>query len=93
GDIYKGDKEVRQANTPTHTINLPRQHPLNFNLITSSGDREGLGGLKELAPRIKEPDTLTKTLIGKGGHNFGMWRRALPQAFIWIGKHCEHTAQ
>jgi enterochelin esterase-like enzyme len=85
GDLYKSDEAARQANTPTHTIGLPRRYPLNFYLATGGGDPDGLRGLKELAAHIRKPDRLTEVVVGKGGHNFGVWRRALPEAFVWIG--------
>jgi enterochelin esterase-like enzyme len=86
GDLYKGRKDVKLANTPTHTIGLPRKYPISFYLTSSSGDGEGMRGLKEFTPLIKAPDRLTNLVVGKGGHNMRSWRQALPGAFEWISK-------
>ncbi|MDQ1645763.1 MAG: hypothetical protein QOJ50_1947 [Cryptosporangiaceae bacterium] len=85
GDLYRDDPAARLHNTPSHTITLPRTLPLNFYLATSTGDGEGMGGVKELAPLIVAPDRLTKVVGGKTGHNFGTWRKQLPAALTWLG--------
>ncbi|MCW2503988.1 MAG: esterase [Actinomycetia bacterium] len=86
GDLYKGDDKARLANTPTHTVGLPRRYALAFYLTSTTGDAEGMQGLKDLGPRIHRPDSLTKVVNGPGGHNFRSWHKALPGAFEWIGK-------
>jgi enterochelin esterase-like enzyme len=86
GDTYKGDKKVKRANNPTLTIALPRRFPLAFYLATSTGDGEGMRGLKEFGPKIHAPDRLTKVIGGHTGHNFTTWKRAIPAAFTWLGK-------
>ena len=86
GDIYKGDKATKLANDPTHTIGLARRFPLSFYLATSTGDGEGMRGVKDFAPKIRKPDSVTKDVNGHGGHNFVTWKRAIPRAFEWLGK-------
>jgi S-formylglutathione hydrolase FrmB len=85
GDLYQGDEAARLANTPSHTVTLPRRYPLHFYLATATGDGEGVRGLKELSPKIAAPDALTKAVNGNSGHNFTTWRRQLPLAFAWLG--------
>jgi S-formylglutathione hydrolase FrmB len=85
GDLYQGDEAARLANTPSHTVTLPRKYPLHFYIATATGDGEGVRGLKELSPKITAPDVLTKAVNGNSGHNFNTWRRQLPLAFTWLG--------
>jgi enterochelin esterase-like enzyme len=87
GDLYKGNQAAKRSNSPAQTVGLPgRALSLRFYLAASGGDREGLAGIKEFAPKIKPPDHLTKVLGGNTGHNFSTWRRALPDVFAWLGK-------
>jgi hypothetical protein len=67
-------------------VGLPRPFPLAFYLTSTTGDAEGMQGLRELGPRIHPPDRLTMAVGGPGGHNFRSWRKALPGAFTWLGK-------
>jgi hypothetical protein len=89
GDLYKDNPDARLHNTPSHTVTLPRTLPLNFYLATSTGDGEGMGGVKELGPLIVAPDRLTKAVSGKTGHNFGTWRKQMPAALTWLGTQFE----
>jgi enterochelin esterase-like enzyme len=87
GDLYKGDEATKRANNPMHAIGQRRAWPLRFYLFTSGGDREGVPALREFSRKIKQPDTAKVLVEGKGGHNFGVWQRALPATFTWIGQN------
>ncbi|HEY3001415.1 MAG TPA: alpha/beta hydrolase-fold protein, partial [Kribbellaceae bacterium] len=86
GDLFRGDRAAHRANTPVHTITQPRTCPLSFYLFVSRGDPVASREQREFVPRVKAPDAVTIVFLERGGHNFGVWRRALPNAFTWVGR-------
>jgi enterochelin esterase-like enzyme len=86
GDLFRGDKAVKRANTPVETISDRRACPLSFYLFVSRGDPVGSRELRQFSPRVKAPDAATVVMLGAGGHNFNVWRQSLPDAFTWLGR-------
>jgi enterochelin esterase-like enzyme len=86
GDIFKGDKKVQAANTPQETIKRPRACPTSLYLFASRGDPVGMRELRNFEKHVKAPDAATIVKLDAGGHNFGVWQAAMPQAFVWTAR-------
>jgi S-formylglutathione hydrolase FrmB len=86
GDLFRGDLAAKRSNTPMETIRDRRSCALSFYLFVSRGDPVGAREQREFVPRVKAPDAATAVALDAGGHNFNVWRNALPDAFIWLGR-------
>ncbi|MDQ1651304.1 MAG: hypothetical protein QOI35_504 [Cryptosporangiaceae bacterium] len=86
GDVFHGDRSARAANTPLDTITQDRTCPQSFYLFASRGDPVGYRDLKKFTPKVQKPDAATVVMLDAGGHNFAVWRNALPPAFVWLGR-------
>jgi enterochelin esterase-like enzyme len=86
GELFGHDPAARKANNPADTVSQPRQCPLSFYLFSSKGDPVGAREMRQFVPKIKPPDAVTAVTLPAGGHNFNVWRTALPDAFVWASR-------
>lgn len=86
GDLYRTDAAARRANTPMITVSDPGRQPLNFFVFASGGDPRAMKDLREFQTKVAKPDTLVVATLHEGGHNFEVWKRGFPVAFMWFGE-------
>ncbi|WP_344309194.1 alpha/beta hydrolase [Fodinicola feengrottensis] len=85
GDLYGGSTELREANSPTHTVQLHNRPPMSFYLFAIEDDPSSYPSTKNFIAAVKPPDGLAVVLQPTGGHNDGVWRSASIRAWQWLG--------
>ncbi|UQA93942.1 alpha/beta hydrolase [Streptomyces halobius] len=89
GDLFGGSRRLeRENNLLWRQRNLPAP-PVNL-LVTSS--KQGEGNYRETLKFIeqtKSPSRIASIILDSGGHNFNTWRREIPAAMEWLGRHLQ----
>jgi len=84
GDLYRGDQQLRNENSPLWRVrNLPLP-ALPVFLSAATDDRTGYKQLQDFSAAIRPPMQLTTVLVPSGGHTGGVWRTVLPAVFDWF---------
>lgn len=86
GDLYKGNEEVRRANSPIVTIDRPRARPLRMYLFAARGEGPAVKDMQHFAARFRAPNEVTTVVAPSGGHNFHTWALGIPEALAWLGR-------
>ena len=84
GDLYKGNQQVRNENSPLWRVrNLPVPAMPVF-LSTAADDHGGYQQLQEFAAAVKPPMQAAQLIVPTGGHTGAVWREVLPAVFDWF---------
>src|SRR5439155_19151991 len=83
-DPFRGNLDLRRANTPTQLIRSMRIRPPRFWIMAGTGslrDRVEGQAFSTMVRRI-QPDVAFVTVKG-GKHNFTAWRKVMPAFLKW----------
>jgi len=83
-DPFRGNLQLRKANSPSQVIRSMRERPPRFWLMAGTGSpRDRADGLRftSLVKRV-QPDVAFVAVKG-GKHNFTAWRKAMPAFLKW----------
>jgi len=84
GDLYRGDQQVRNENSPLwRLVNLPVP-ALPIFLSVAADDKGGYKQLLDFSAAVRPPMQLTTMIVPSGGHTGGVWRTVLPAVFDWF---------
>jgi enterochelin esterase-like enzyme len=93
GDLFKGSFRLRNANSPIWLM----QHNVRSSLerlliVVSKQDRASYDGIKYADSRQMIGATqgmpgVSTLLLPQGGHNYHVYRAAMPQILAWLGRN------
>jgi enterochelin esterase-like enzyme len=92
GDLYHGDRQVKDANSPLLTLDRDtaqgREQPATAFFLTAGSLEHGPPGqLRTLLSELRAPASGVGVMVPNGGHDWGPWRQELPVALDWVGRH------
>ncbi|MDT4938867.1 MAG: hypothetical protein QOG80_2538 [Pseudonocardiales bacterium] len=86
GDLFGGNAELRNENTPVWRATHLPPPDVALLLITTSQDPGTARDAHEMAAAARRPLSVTCLNLGHGGHNFEVWRAEEPVAFAWVSR-------
>jgi hypothetical protein len=84
GDLYHGDREVWEENSPLWRLQHLPVPALPIFLAVAADDRSGYKQLQDFAAAVRPPMQATTVVVPSGGHTGGLWRTLLPAVFDWF---------
>jgi len=83
GDLYGGSTGYEALNSPDWRLTHLPIPPVSVLVCSSKGEFTYRGTLKFLR-LVRPPMRAYSLLLPNGGHNFGTWRRELPETLKWM---------
>jgi enterochelin esterase-like enzyme len=92
GDLYHGDRQVKDANSPLLMLDRDtaegREQPATAFFLTAGSLEHGPPGqLRTLLSELRAPASGVGIMVPNGGHDWAPWRQELPVALDWVGRH------
>jgi poly(3-hydroxybutyrate) depolymerase len=84
GDLYRGRRDVADANSPLWRLGHLPVPAVALYAATARDDRNGWLALGELAAAARAPLSLTTAVVPRGGHSRPVWRVIEAPAFDWL---------
>jgi S-formylglutathione hydrolase FrmB len=84
GDLYQGDQQLRDENSPLWRVQHLPVPALPIHLSVAADDRSGYRELTTFAAAVRPPMQVTTLVVPHGGHTGGVWRQVLPAIFDWM---------
>ncbi|MFC4056494.1 alpha/beta hydrolase [Actinomadura syzygii] len=86
GDLYGGSQAVRNENDLFWRLRHRPQPPISVLLTTSRVGEGNKNGTQRFLSLVRPPMRASSLVLDSGGHNFGTWRRVLPQVLRWMSQ-------
>lgn len=84
GMLSEASLPVRQHNHLSHMVAEKHRPPLHMWIMSTTGDPDSVIVVKRIL-KVKHPGDVIHTFEMNGGHNWGIWREAWPEAMKWLG--------
>lgn len=86
GDLYGGSQAVRNENDLFWRLRHRPQPPISVLVTTSRVGEGNKDATRRFLSMVRPPMRASSLVLDSGGHNFGTWRRVLPQVLRWLGQ-------
>ena len=86
GELYGGSQAVRDENDLFWRLRHRPQPPISVLVTTSRVGEKNRDETQRFLSLVKPPMQASALVLDSGGHNFGTWRRVLPQVLRWMSR-------
>lgn len=83
GEITR-DPRLTRENSPVDLLST--RPPVALLLTGSQQDHDTVTAIDAMKQSVQQPTRLFTYVLSSGGHNIGVWRSMLPQAFVWLSQ-------
>jgi enterochelin esterase-like enzyme len=84
GDLYHGNADARNQNSPVWRVQSLPVPRLNLYLVAARDDKSAYRDMEEFAASARAPLRVTIATLSRGGHNWAAWRAMEAPAFDWL---------
>jgi enterochelin esterase-like enzyme len=92
GDLYDGNKAIKDANNILWRMKHLPQPPVNLLLTSSKVGESDYKQTMQMVRLAKPPLQISTMILPEGGHHFSVWRQELPGSLTWLSQHLTVTA-